>query len=153
MHVRLLLAGLLCVAAAWPSFGADLPAPSPGGPGAPSLPAGIVGVEWEWSHFADGMAETTISDPDHYTLSFSADGAVAIRADCNRGRGTYSVADDRHISFGPAAVTRAMCPAGSLDSRFLGLLPRVASYFELDGDLLLELPLDSGTLRFRRASK
>ena len=39
----------------------------------------------------------------------------------------------------PIAPTREMCPKGSLSDRFAR-----------DVDLYLELPVDSGTLRFKR---
>jgi hypothetical protein len=39
---------------------------------------------------------------------------------------------------------------GSLSDRYVKEISRVTSYFLKDGDLFLELPVDSGTLRFRR---
>ena len=50
----------------------------------------------------------------------------------------------------PIALTRAMCPPGSLSDRFAKDVGRATSYFVRDGELYLELPVDSGTLRFRR---
>ena len=43
-----------------------------------------------------------------------------------------------------------MCPPGSLSDRFVKEVGRATSYFLKDGDFFLELPVDSGTLRFRR---
>lgn len=57
---------------------------------------------------------------------------------------------DRRLAFKPIALTRAMCPEGSLSDRFAKEVGRATSYFLKDGDLYLELPIDSGTLRFRR---
>jgi len=48
------------------------------------------------------------------------------------------------------ALTRAMCAPGSLSDRFVKEVGRATSYFLKDGDLFLSLPIDSGTLRFRR---
>jgi para-nitrobenzyl esterase len=48
------------------------------------------------------------------------------------------------------ALTRAMCPPGSLSDRSVKKLGRATVYFLKDGDLFLDLPVDSGTLRFRR---
>lgn len=64
--------------------------------------------------------------------------------------GKYSVAPDREITLKPIALSRAMCPKGSLSDRFAKEVGRATSYFLQDGDLFLELPVDSGTLRFRR---
>jgi hypothetical protein len=47
-------------------------------------------------------------------------------------------------------VTRAECPAGSLSQRFVSLLELVRSFYMESGNLMLELPGDSGTLRFQR---
>jgi heat shock protein HslJ len=60
------------------------------------------------------------------------------------------VAADRKITLGPLALTRMMCPPGSQSDRFVKELGRVSSYFTKDGELFLELPVDSGTLRFTR---
>ena len=43
--------------------------------------------------------------PANYMLDFQPDGRVAVRADCNRGSGTYSVSGSQ-ISFGPIAPSR-----------------------------------------------
>lgn len=64
--------------------------------------------------------------------------------------GGYTVSADRRLALKPIALTRAMCPPGSLSDRFATEVGRATSYFLKDGDLFLELPTDSGTLRFRR---
>ena len=73
-----------------------------------------------------------------------------MRADCNRGTGSYQIGEGT-IAFGPIAMTRMACPPGSLDARYLRDLQRATSFFVEGGNLFLELPADSGTLRFRRA--
>jgi heat shock protein HslJ len=75
---------------------------------------------------------------------------VALKADCNRGVGSYKVSPDRRITLKPIALSRMMCPKGSLSDRFAKEVGRATSYFLKDGDLFLELPVDSGTLRFRK---
>ena len=42
------------------------------------------------------------------------------------------------------------CPPGSLDGRYLADLARVTTFFVEGGTLYLELPMDSGTMRFGR---
>lgn len=49
------------------------------------------------------------------------------------------------------ALTRALCQEGSQSDRYAKDVARATSYFGKDGELYLELPVDSGTLRFRRA--
>jgi heat shock protein HslJ len=100
--------------------------------------------------FTTPVETIPVAAPDRYTLRFEGPGRVALRADCNQGRGTYSVHPDRRIIFGPLALTKMACPAGSLSDRFARDVGRAAIWFVRDGDLYLDLPADSGTLRFRR---
>jgi heat shock protein HslJ len=110
----------------------------------------MMDVTWEWVEFTTPVEQMDIDAPDHYTIRFGSDGKVALRADCNRGMGKYSVTADRKLALKPFALSRAMCPKGSLSDRFAREVGRATSWFLKDGDLFLELPVDSGTLRFRR---
>ncbi len=89
-------------------------------------------------------------DPAKYTIQFNADGSAVLRADCNRGRGTYTTTPERALAFGPMAITRAMCPPGSLDTKFLQQLNNTASYFFRGDTLYVDQKMDSGTMRFVR---
>jgi heat shock protein HslJ len=115
-----------------------------------SLPAAAIDIIWEWVSFTTPVEQIDVDAPERYLVTFGSDGRVAIRADCNRGTGAYTISDDHRIALGPIATTRAMCPPGSLSDRFVREIGRATSYFLRDGDLFLELPVDSGTLRFRR---
>jgi heat shock protein HslJ len=115
-----------------------------------ALPANVVGITWQWVSFTSPVEQVKVDAPERYTIQFNRDGRIALRADCNRGSVSYSVSVDRRIALGPVVLTRMMCPAGSLDARFVNELSRATSYFLKEGDLFLELPVDSGTLRFRR---
>jgi para-nitrobenzyl esterase len=107
-------------------------------------------VVWEWVSTTTPVEEIKVDSPDRYTLRLGSDGRLALKADCNRGAGAYAVTGDRALTVKPIALTRAMCPPGSLSDRFAKDVGRATSYFVRDGDLYLELPVDSGTLRFRR---
>jgi uncharacterized lipoprotein YbaY len=111
----------------------------------------VVGVEWQWqgTQMNDGTAIVP-QGPDRYTLLLQADGRAAVRADCNRGNGPYTITGNQ-IDLGPLALTRAACPPGSLDTRFVQQLDDAVIYFLRDGELYLDLPADSGTMRFARA--
>jgi heat shock protein HslJ len=89
------------------------------------------------------------ANPERYTLELQPGGAVLVRADCNRGRGSYKISEGR-IEFGPIATTRMACPPGSLDSRYLKDLQRATIFFVEGGKLFFDLPADSGTMRFAR---
>jgi len=61
--------------------------------------------------------------------------------------GNYKIAEGQ-LSFGPMMSTRMACPPDTLDAFFMRDLQRVASFFVEEGALYLELPYDSGTMRF-----
>ena len=117
---------------------------------AAGLPGEMIDVTWEWVSFTTPVEEITVDAPERYTVQFMKDGNVALRADCNRGMASYTAGSDGKLTFGGIALTRAMCPEGSLSNRFVREVERASTYFLRDGDLFLELPVDSGTLRFRR---
>jgi heat shock protein HslJ len=121
------------------------------GPAADStLPSNVLDATWQWVSFTSPVEQIPVDAPERYTIRFGRDGRVAVRADCNRGSSGYSVSADRRITLGPIVLTRMMCPPGSLSDRFVREVGRASSYFLKDGDLYLELPVDSGTLRFKR---
>lgn len=117
------------------------------------IPAEIAGIEWRWMEYrsnGEGAEDNsiTVDDPAMYTLTVAPDGKFALRADCNRGSGSFRAAGTSGVTLGPLALTRAMCPPGSLSDRYVQLLEAAVSYFVRDGSLYLELPADGGTLRF-----
>lgn len=123
--------------------------------GAPSVenmrstdPQTILNKTWQWEATITPVEKVDVPEPERYTILLSADGKAQVRFDCNRGGGEYKIADGK-ISFGPLRSTRMACPEDSLDARFMQDLQRVASFFVQDGLLYLELPYDSGTMKFR----
>jgi para-nitrobenzyl esterase len=123
-----------------------------GAAAAPALPPDVVDVSWEWLGLQTPKDAINVADPASYTITFAADGSVALQVDCNRGVGSYTVTKDNRLKIHPIATTMMMCAEGSLDRDFTTNLERVTSFFQLEGDLLLEQPFDSGTLRFRAAA-
>jgi len=116
-----------------------------GGPG-PEL----TGMEWMWAGTKySNDTEASPTDPSHYTLTLSEDGTIVVRADCNMAGGTWKEENGR-ITITVTHSTRAMCPPESLDSVFLKDLARAAIPFFRNGNLYLDLPYDSGTMRFAR---
>jgi heat shock protein HslJ len=108
----------------------------------------LVGPVWRWW-------ETVFNDDTHfvpedrnkYTLTFTADGTVHVQADCNVGNGPYTV-DENQISIQILAMTQAYCGPTSLSDTFVQQLGRVSSYFTRGGELIMEFPVDSGSMRF-----
>jgi para-nitrobenzyl esterase len=120
----------------------------------PPQPAadGLVGPTWQLVRFRGGDDKVTIpGDRTSYTLAFRADGTVSARIDCNRGHGGWKSDGKSQIEFGPMAITRAMCPPGSMHDHVVKQLPYIRSYLIKDGHLFLSLMADGGTYEFEPA--
>ncbi len=106
----------------------------------------LSGTSWQLVRFA-GADGARPDDPQRYTIAFGADGRVAVRADCNRGGGTWSQPATGQVALGPIATTRMGCPPGSQGDRFLRDLGSGGAYRISDGTLeLASGPGGSGLL-------
>ncbi|HIK45643.1 MAG TPA: META domain-containing protein [Leptolyngbyaceae cyanobacterium M65_K2018_010] len=108
----------------------------------------LVGPVWKLQQiqYNDGKL-LTANPPENYTVQFMGDGSVAVQADCNRGRGTFTTTDNR-LAVSGLATTRAACPPGSISNEFVAALGDSNSYFFRDGELFIEIKYDSGSMRF-----
>ena len=128
-------------------------------PSSAAPPAGQAGMrdpgplagEWRWVRTVTPVETIVADDPTHYTLTFNEGGQLAVLADCNRGSGTF-VQDGKSLTIGPFALTRMMCPPGSLDGKFISQVNGAAGCFMLGDTLMIDLKMDSGTMRFIRGS-
>jgi para-nitrobenzyl esterase len=109
----------------------------------------LAGTSWRLVKISS-MDDTTAvpDDPSHYTLSFGADGSASIRADCNRGSGSWSSEGPSQLKFGPLATTRAMCPPGSLSDKYVAQFEYVRSYVFSDGHLFIATMADGSIIEF-----
>jgi para-nitrobenzyl esterase len=114
-----------------------------------SATSGLGGTSWQLVKF-QGSDEKTLTPDDKakYTITFETDGRVSARIDCNRGRGTWSSSGPNQLKFGPLALTRAMCPPGSLHDRIAKDWEFVRSYTIRNGHLFLALMADGGIYEF-----
>ena len=108
----------------------------------------ILNKTWQWESTLTPVEKITVPAPERYTIFLQADGRAQIRFDCNRGGGEFKISPGK-LAFGPLMSTRMACPPDSLDSAFMRDLQRVVSFFVEGGRLYLELPYDSGTMKFR----
>jgi heat shock protein HslJ len=115
--------------------------------------AGLGGTSWRLVKF-QGSDETTLTPADgaEYTIAFEPGGRLTARIDCNRGRGTWKSSGPPQLEFGPLALTRAMCPPGSLHDHIVKQWPYVRSYVIRDGHLFLSLMADGGIYEFEPMS-
>ena len=115
---------------------------------APARPS-LDGTAWRLVKFQGGDGTVLVPDDgSKYTVAFGADGRVAVRFDCNRGSGGWSSPGPGQLQFGPMAMTRAMCPPGSLHDRMVKHWFYVRSYVIREGHLYLSLMADGGIYEF-----
>lgn len=109
----------------------------------------LAGTAWQLVAFEGGDGTKLIPDDRaKYTIAFGADGRVSARIDCNRGSGTWESQGPGHIAFGPLALTRAMCPPGSLYDQVARQWGNIRSYVIEDGHLFLALMADGGIYEY-----
>jgi len=111
--------------------------------------ADLGGTSWQLVKFQGSDDKTlTPDDKAKYTITFGADGAVSARVDCNRGRGTWKSSGPNQLALGPLALTRAMCPPGSLHDQIVKHWDYIRSYIIKDRHLFLSLMADGGIYEF-----
>jgi para-nitrobenzyl esterase len=112
------------------------------------------GSSWQLVRFQGGDGKVVVpDDKSKYTIAFGTDGTMAVRFDCNRGRGTWKSPGRNQVEFGPLALTRAMCPSGSLHDQIVKQWGLVRSYLAKDGRLFLSVMADGGIYEFEALAK
>jgi len=100
------------------------------GPAATPTPANsinsIQGTVWQWVSVTNQSTgeETSVRNPENYTITFNADGTLNGIADCTTFNGTYSHENGLTIL---GASTTELCGVGSLDQQYLTLLNSVVA--------------------------
>ncbi|HIP71328.1 MAG TPA: META domain-containing protein [Anaerolineae bacterium] len=108
----------------------------------------ITGITWQWVNFTDPVnGSQDIVQPERYQMTLNEDGTINIKADCNTVSGTYTL-DGSNIEIILGPTTLAACPEDSLADQFQQNLDAARIYFMENGDLLLDLMADGGTMRF-----
>ena len=109
----------------------------------------LPGVTWQWQGIADndGVIFVAPPEPERYTLEFQADGALAIRADCNRARARVR-SDGIAMAIRMGGVTRMACRSDSLGALYLFGLHNAEHWYLFNGVLTLTLPDRAGMMIF-----
>ena len=109
----------------------------------------LAGTAWQLVSIQsmDDSSDTP-ADRSLYTLEFGSDGNAAMRADCNRGMGSWSSESAGQVQFGPIGATRAMCPPESLSDKYLAQFEWVRSYVFNEGHLFLATMADGAIIEF-----
>ncbi len=143
------LVALLAVAAVMlvACGGGGTPSPSPSGANLP-----LEGTTWQLTEYV-GAGGGVVAVPDTVTATATfADGTLSGNGGCNQYSATYVVGEET-LAISEIRATQMACtgPASAVETPFLAILPKVAT-FSITGDTL-ELLNASGTitLRFRGA--
>ena len=119
------------------------------GKGEATAPTGsLIGPLWQLTGITKVDGNITINDPTRYTISFNADGTANLQSDCNVGGATYTVGEGSALTITPGVSTMAFCGPGSFDQIFLGGLTNAMGYRVEEGNLLIDMLYESGTLMF-----
>lgn len=122
------------------------------------LPSQLSDSTWRLVQFQsmdDATGTLRPNDPALYTMTLNADGTVAMRLNCNRATGTWtgSPGSDQNsgtFTFGPLAMTRALCAPPSMDEQIARQSSFIRSYLLKDGRLFLSLMADGGIYEWER---
>lgn len=119
--------------------------------GSDVVAADIAGMVWTWDRFGDatGQTDIVVPYPPAYRLELHPDGYFDIKADCNRGGGTYTL-DGSSLTLELGPMTLAECEPGSLYDEYIDLLGPVVTYAREGDSLILNLAADGGTMKFSR---
>jgi heat shock protein HslJ len=122
------------------------PAVLPPGPSDP-----LIGINWQLNLIEMRDGNITINDPTRYTLTLNDDGTANFQADCNVGGLSYTLAEGNLMTITLGPTTLAYCGAGSLDQIYLSSLSNAMGYRLEEGNLLIDMLDDAGSLIFSPA--
>ena len=111
----------------------------------------LAGTSWVWTEtLMSDDTKTTPAQADAFQLVFGTDGSVSTTTDCNTNAGSYTV-DGNQIKLDFQISTMMACPNDAQEAEYIKDLLGVQSYLFADGNLVLEFPMDSGTMTFAPA--
>ena len=98
----------------------------------------VSGTTWQLvSIKGPAPAAVDAADRTKYTVAFEANGSAIIRADCNRGHGSWSSPTPGTLQISQIALTRAMCLNESLSDRFAKELGNARGFELRNGRLFI----------------
>lgn len=121
---------------------------SSGGAASAASDPGLLGAWKLFSMQPAGVPAIAIPGPAAFTAEFTGDGALHLRADCNRCNTRYEASSSVIKVTSTMACTRAYCSSAPLDTQYVDLTGAAIAY-AVSGNAL-ELRSSKGTLQFRR---
>lgn len=117
----------------------------------PVINASFVNKTWYWTGMTQTMPskEVAVSNPKQYTVVFAENGTYAVKADCNTGRGNFTL-EKTVLKISKPTLTKAYCGDRSSDRDFLDGLSRVKA-FQTDstGRLILTMENPNNRMVFK----
>jgi len=102
---------------------------------------------WKWERFSNPIEQFDVTEPEKYVVNFLQDNVIVVGTDCNTATGTYTV-DGQSLKIELGPTTLAACPEGSLSEDFLKYIQSAAIFTVADGNLMIDLFADDGTMQF-----
>lgn len=109
-----------------------------------TLPSELFTAQGTWE--LQSLGSTQIANPERFTITFGADGALGVNADCNGCGGAYEV-NGNNISIDVQFCTMAYCGDASLDSEYQQALANTTRYSRQGNQLTLDY--SGGTLIYQ----
>ncbi len=114
----------------------------------PALGNTLTQSAWQWKETLYSNDDVVLpTAPEKFVLTFQDDARFGATTDCNNVFGSYE-ATDYELSFGQIAATRKACIGDSQESVFTGMLEETQGYMFNEGNLVLLLKFDSGSVVF-----
>jgi len=106
---------------------------------------------WIWEKTVMNDDTTIVPEKtDVFSLTFAADGNVSGTTDCNGFGGSYELGPDNTISFGPFMSTLMFCENSQEAIFSKNVSDSNMIFFTEEGNLVLLLPYDSGSVIFKK---
>lgn len=106
---------------------------------------------WYWAGTLSADGHDSALDAERYMLDFQDDGVVLVRADCNRGRASYSLPNRYQLSISPVGLTKMGCSEDTQDRLFLDQLSKARALGAGAEWMLVDLLDDVGVMHFARS--
>ncbi len=117
----------------------------------PVINASFVNKTWRWTGMTQTMPskEVTVSNPNQYTIVFAENGTYAVKADCNTGKGNFTL-EKTVLKLSKPTLTTAYCGDKSVDRDLLDGLSRVKAFqTDSSGRLILTMENQNNRLVFK----
>ncbi|MDX1932696.1 MAG: META domain-containing protein [Capsulimonadales bacterium] len=112
--------------------------------------AALAGVTWELVEILYNDDRTVRPAGETMRVTFGPGERLTGKAGNNRFTGSFRTGSDRSLKIGPLAATRMADPPDSIAATFLKDLESANRYLFEKEDLILQLPIDTGILKFRK---